>query len=216
MSIPVSWAMNVVPQIKVQATKQINDFSQDWEFRHFPKIDIKEDYTRDDFMYPDTLPIGKAINGDESVTPGLRLKHETCNELHRYFEDLQGQAWNLSPYYRAADNKTKYAIRQLNNLCHEIEGWVASNRKKIVVNNNSTKELAVIGSGDVLSGIIASLVGEKKLNSFEASCAGVWIHSEIGKKSGIGLIAEDLIKQLKPTLKKLYGRFVKQRTRKKS
>jgi len=30
------------------------------------------------------------------------------------------------------------------------------------------------------------------------------------------LIAEDLIKQLKPTLKKLYGRFVKQRTRKKS
>ena len=113
-----------------KATKQINDFSQDWEFRHFPKIDIKEDYTRDDFMYPDTLPIGKAINGDESVTPGLRLKHETCNELHRYFEDLQGQAWNLSPYYRAADNKTKYAIRQLNNLCHEIEGWVSAIRKK--------------------------------------------------------------------------------------
>ena len=113
-----------------KATKQINDFSQDWEFRHFPKIDIKENYTRDDFMYPDTLPIGKAVNGDESVTPGLRLKHETCNELHRYFEDLQGQAWNLSPYYRAADNKTKYAIRQLNNLCHEIEGWVEANRKK--------------------------------------------------------------------------------------
>ncbi len=25
LSIPVSWAMNVVPQIKVQATKQTND-----------------------------------------------------------------------------------------------------------------------------------------------------------------------------------------------
>ena len=24
-----------------KATKQINDFSQDWEFRNFPKIDIK-------------------------------------------------------------------------------------------------------------------------------------------------------------------------------
>jgi hydroxyethylthiazole kinase-like uncharacterized protein yjeF len=91
-----------------------------------------------------------------------------------------------------------------------------SNKKKIVVNNNSTKELAVIGSGDVLSGIIASLVGYNKLDTFDASCAGVWIHSKVGKKSGIGLIAEDLIKELKPNLKKLYERFVKQRVRKKS
>ena len=91
-----------------------------------------------------------------------------------------------------------------------------SNGTNMVINNNSTKELAVIGSGDVLSGIISSLVGNNKLNTFEASCAGVWIHSEIGKKSGIGLISEDLIKQLQPTLKKLYGRFIKQRNRKKS
>ena len=91
-----------------------------------------------------------------------------------------------------------------------------SNGTNMVINNNSTKELAVIGSGDVLSGIISSLVGNNKLNTFEASCAGVWIHSEIGKKSGIGLISEDLIRQLQPTLKKLYGRFIKQRTRKKS
>ena len=91
-----------------------------------------------------------------------------------------------------------------------------SNRKKIIANNNSTKELAVIGSGDVLSGIISSLVGKNKLNCFDASCAGVWLHSEIGKKSGIGLIAEDLLKELKPVLKKLYGKFIKQRNRKKS
>ena len=67
-----------------------------------------------------------------------------------------------------------------------------------------------------LSGIIASLVGKNKLNCFDASCAGVWLHSEIGKKSGIGLIAEDLLKELKPVLKKLYGKFIKQRNRKKS
>ena len=40
----------------------------------------------------------------------------------------------------------------------------------------------MIGSGDVLSGIIASLVGDNKLDSFDASCAGVWIHSESWKK----------------------------------
>ena len=75
-----------------KATKQINDFSQDWEFRHFPKIDIKENYTRDDFMYSADLPTGLCPDGNEMAKPGLRLKHETCNELHRYFEDLQGQA----------------------------------------------------------------------------------------------------------------------------
>ena len=91
-----------------------------------------------------------------------------------------------------------------------------SNKKKIMINSNSTKELAVIGSGDVLSGIISSLVGKNKLNEFDGSCAGVWIHSEIGKKSGIGLIAEDLINELKPVLKKLYGKFIKQRISKKS
>ena len=62
--------------------------------------------------------------------PELRLKHDTCNQLHRYFEDLQGQSWNLSPYYKMADNETKYAIRQLNNLCHEIESLVLAIRKK--------------------------------------------------------------------------------------
>ena len=51
------------------------------------------------------------------------------NRLHRYFEDLQGEAWGLSKYYKIADFRTKYAIRQLNDLCHELESWVASYRK---------------------------------------------------------------------------------------
>jgi hypothetical protein len=38
----------------------------------------------------------------------------------------------LSPYYKQADHETKYAIRQLNNICHEIEGWVESYRKSKV------------------------------------------------------------------------------------
>ena len=91
-----------------------------------------------------------------------------------------------------------------------------SNKRKKMINKNSTKELAVIGTGDVLSGIIASLTGNNKLNVFDACCAGVWIHGESGKKSGVGLIAEDLIIELKQTLRKLYGRFAKQRVSKKS
>jgi hypothetical protein len=114
-----------------QSVEQINRFnsSNKWQTAGLDPYPIEKHFVPDDFMYSDTLPIGKAVNGDAMVTPGCRLKHEACNQLHRYFEDLQGQAWNLSKYYHLADDVTKYAIRQLNNICHEIEGWVNAYRK---------------------------------------------------------------------------------------
>jgi len=72
-----------------------------------------------------------------------------------------------------------------------------------VINKHASSELAVIGSGDVLSGIISSLVGKNKLNPFLSSCTGVWIHGDIAKKFGPGLIAEDIIKNIPKTLRKL-------------
>ena len=104
--------------------KQINDFnfSQAWQIAGLEPYKIEQNFTPKDFMESENLPIGRQLDG-------CRLKHEACNQLHRYFEDLQGQAWNLSKYYYVADNKTKYAIRQLNNICHEIEGWVNAYRK---------------------------------------------------------------------------------------
>jgi len=102
---------------------QINSFNFKPAYRHIHQ------FRTDDFQYSSTLPIGKAINGDEMATPGKRLKHDACNLLHRHFEELQGSAWQLSDYYKQADHETKYAIRQLNNICHEIESWVNSDRK---------------------------------------------------------------------------------------
>jgi hypothetical protein len=105
---------------------QINSFKFNPEY---PKL---KSFTSIDFQQPDTLPTGITPNGHEYLKPGLRLKHDSCNLLHRYFEELQGTAWNLSMYYKQADHETKYAIRQLNLLCHEIESWVNANRKKHV------------------------------------------------------------------------------------
>ena len=79
-----------------------------------------------------------------------------------------------------------------------------------MVNKHASSELAVIGSGDVLSGIISSLVGKNKLNPYLSSCAGVWIHGDIAKKYGKGLIAEDIVKGIPSALKRLQnGRFIK-------
>lgn len=60
-----------------------------------------------------------------------------------------------------------------------------------VVNYVSAPQLATAGAGDVLSGIIGGLIGSG-VDSFYAACAGVWIHSEAGRKYGLGLISEDL------------------------
>jgi len=87
----------------------------------------------------------------------------------------------------------------------------------VVCNKNTSSELAVIGSGDVLSGLIASLIGRKKLNPFLAACAGVWIHGELAKKKGPGLIAEDIVKAIPHILKKLKnGKFIRKRSGKQS
>ena len=109
-----------------KSIEQINSFS------FTPPYKKIHPFSSDDFQYSSKLPIGKAVNGDESVTPGKRLKHDACNLLHRYFEELQGTAWHISNYYKQADQETKYAIRQLNNICHEIESWVNADRKKAI------------------------------------------------------------------------------------
>jgi hypothetical protein len=51
------------------------------------------------------------------------------NQLHRYFEDLQGGSGHISDYYWRANNATRWHIRQLNLLCHEFESWQLSWRK---------------------------------------------------------------------------------------
>lgn len=56
--------------------------------------------------------------------------HELLNKLHNHFERLQGTVWNLSDYYKRANYETKYAIRQLNNICHEMENLILSRRKQ--------------------------------------------------------------------------------------
>ena len=87
---------------------------------------------------------------------------------------------------------------------------IVSHDKKIVINTHTSSELAVIGSGDVLSGFLVSMIGEKKMNPFLGGCAAVWLHGDIAKKHGQGLISEDIVKGIPDALKRLKnGKFIK-------
>ena len=65
------------------------------------------------------------------IQQDLDINHERMNQLHRYFEDLQGSAGAMSPYYTQANAATRWHIRQLNLLCHELESLVLSMRKAV-------------------------------------------------------------------------------------
>jgi hypothetical protein len=64
-----------------------------------------------------------------SVAADGGVDHDHFNQLHRYFEDLQGGSGHISNHYWQADNTTRWHIRQLNLLCHEFEAWQLSWRK---------------------------------------------------------------------------------------
>ena len=72
-----------------------------------------------------------AYTVDNVIQPDLDVNHERMNLLHRYFEDLQGWSGGISNYYNSADPATRWHIRQLNLLCHELESFVLSMRKAV-------------------------------------------------------------------------------------
>ena len=76
------------------------------------------DYRIQDFFSP-----ANVIQAD------LDINHDRMNQLHLYFEDLQGTAGAMSAHYDRADEVTRWHIRQLNLLCHELESLVLSMRK---------------------------------------------------------------------------------------
>jgi len=61
----------------------------------------------------------------------LDVDHDHMNRLHRYFEDLQGWSGGISNHYQQANGETRWHIRQLNLLCHELEGLILSQRKDV-------------------------------------------------------------------------------------
>ncbi len=77
---------------------------------------------------------------------------------------------------------------------------VITDGDRVALNHTGDSSLSKAGTGDVLSGVIGSLIGQK-MDRFEAATAGAWIHGKAGEIAGksLGLrsvLARDVIDAL--------------------
>lgn len=93
--------------------KVINDYNND------PECGWSEPYYIEEDFRPETV-----------MTKDIDVNHDIFNRLHHHFEVLQGQVWNISNWFKTANDEVRYSIRQLNNLCHEMEILIKQLRAK--------------------------------------------------------------------------------------
>ena len=130
------------------------------------------------------------LDKNKIITPHM-------GEFHKVFPKIKKKINNIDKAIKASSLiKSNIILKGANTV-------IVSHDNKVVINTHSSPELAIIGSGDVLSGLLVSLIGEKKMNPFLAACAATWLHGDISKKFKRGLIAEDIVKGIPDALNRL-------------
>tara|TARA_B100000686_G_scaffold251631_1_gene262128 strand:- start:1097 stop:1939 length:843 start_codon:yes stop_codon:yes gene_type:complete len=113
--------------------------------------------------------------------------HEKCiltphtGEFKRLFGDFEDK---VTATRQAADRTGAVIV-------HKGVETVIAAHDRVVKHQSGSPYLATAGTGDVLTGVIAGLVGQG-MDTFRASCAAVWIHSRAAEQFGRGLTATDL------------------------
>ncbi|MFH1428140.1 MAG: NAD(P)H-hydrate dehydratase [Candidatus Margulisiibacteriota bacterium] len=76
---------------------------------------------------------------------------------------------------------------------------VITDGEQMHINETGNPNMATAGMGDVLTGVISSLLAQG-LTAWDAACTGVYLHGLAGdlasKEKGVGLIAGDVIEKL--------------------
>lgn len=128
-----------------------------------------------------------------------------AGEFRRLFGDLLAQSPTRIHAARAAAKRAGCVV-----LLKGPDTVIAAPDGRCAVTTAGTPFLATAGSGDVLAGIIAGLIAQD-MASWEATCAGAWLHARSGEVVGPGLVAEDLSEALPSVLNELAPDWLRRR-----
>ena len=95
--------------------------------------------------------------------------------------------------------------------CHAVvvlkgtDTVIAAPNGSAAINGNAPPSLATGGTGDILAGLTVGLLAQG-LDPFRAACAACWLHGDVARDCGVGLIPEDLVAGLPTALARLAAR----------
>ena len=125
------------------------------------------------------------------------------------FSRLTGRATNDFQSDResaAADAARSWAGDEESVVCVlKGAGTVVTDGQRVYVNDTGNSGMATGGSGDVLTGLVAALIGQG-MTSFDAARLGVWVHGRAGdlaadQKGQASVIATDILELLPDALR---------------
>ncbi|MBA3813959.1 MAG: NAD(P)H-hydrate dehydratase [Alphaproteobacteria bacterium] len=122
----------------------------------------------------------------------------------------EGEFLRLFPHLAFLNNKAEKALKAAAEVGAIIvlKGYdtvIASPEGQLIINENAPATLATAGTGDVLAGLITSLLAQE-IPPLKAAAAAVWMHGEAASYKGLGLIAEDLLGEIPTVLRLLSER----------
>lgn len=157
-----------------------------------------------------TKPLVLDADGINALIGNLKLLHEFKSDL--VLTPHPGEMSRLLNLKVTEIQKNRNVIAkefaQRYNLVVALKGYhtvVANQEGKTYINQTGNPGMASAGCGDVLTGIIASFLGQG-FNPFLATQLGVYVHGlaadyAVGEKSQISLVATDILENLPRALK---------------